>query len=98
MQALQAVLLILATLGPLLVALASALAPLPSGPVAAVFPPWWDQKAAVASAAESGAVIRLGGLPFVVIVLATDRARLHSYGAWFLLDPRNFGGCSRFVD
>jgi hypothetical protein len=87
----------LATLVPLAVALASTLAPLPSGPVAAVFPPWWSATQAVASAASAGRVIRFGAFPFIVVVLAADRAQLHAQGAWILLDPRALGGCTQSV-
>jgi hypothetical protein len=88
------VLLLFATLGPLGMALTTTLAPPPSGPVAAVFPPWWGAAKAAASAGTAGPVIRFGAFPFVVIVLARDRARLQSLGAWLLLDPRAAGGCS----
>jgi hypothetical protein len=94
MRAFQAVLFTAATLGPLGVALASTLAPLPTGPVAAIFPPWWDIAQAETSAAAAGAVIRFGAFPFVVIVSVTDRTRLKSHGAWLLLDPRAVGGCT----
>jgi hypothetical protein len=94
MQAFPAFLLMLATLGPLGVAVVSTMAPLAGGPVAAVFPPWWDAGRAAVSAGDSGAVIRFGALPFVVIVQAKDRAQLQAHGAWLLLDPRAVGGCS----
>jgi hypothetical protein len=93
-QALSAVLLMLATLGPLGVALVSAMAPLPRGPVAAIFPPWWTTQEAVTAAAAAGAVIRFGAFPFIVIILASDRAQLRSHGAWILLDPRAVCDCS----
>jgi hypothetical protein len=49
---------------------------------------------AVTAAASAGAVVRQGAFASVVIVSATDRARLRSHGALFLLDPGAFGGCS----
>jgi len=98
MKALSAAFLMFGALGPLGVALASAMAPLPSGPVAAVFPPWWNTRQAVIAAAAAGAVIRFGAYPSIVIVLATDRAQLRSHGAWLLLDPRAVGDCSPSAD
>jgi hypothetical protein len=95
LRGLPAVVLILAALSPLGVALASSLAPLPTGPVAAVFPPWWGATAAFASAGTAGSVIRFGAFPFIVIVLAADRSQLPLHGAWLLLDPRALGGCSQ---
>lgn len=94
MRALSLSLFMIVALGPLGVALACTLVPLPTGPVAAVFPPWWGARQAVAAAGSAGAVIRLGALPSVVIVLAADRGLLRSHGAWLLLDPSALGGCS----
>ena len=74
---------------------ASARAPA-SGPVALVFPPWWSAAQTVMAASASGAVIRLGSLPFVAIVApanAGERARLHHAGALLLLDPIMVTGC-----
>jgi len=93
MKTIPVVLLILATIGPLGIALKEAMSPLTSGPVAAVFPPWWDAAKAMASAGATGAVIRLGAFPFIVIVLAADRTQLKLNGAWLLLNPLAFGGC-----
>jgi hypothetical protein len=79
--------------GGLLVALTGGAA---SGPVMAIFPPWWDARRAVEAAASGGAVLRLGGTGFAVLV-ATDggqsRERLWRAGAWLLLDPGEFAGC-----
>ena len=44
-----------------------------SGPVAAVFPPWWGGMRTVDAAAEGGAVLRLGLLNFVVLVMPDDQ-------------------------
>jgi hypothetical protein len=67
-----------------------------SGPVAAVFPPWWSGMRTVDAAAEGGAVLRLGRLNFVVLVVPEDqhgRQRLWRAGAWLLLNPRGLAGC-----
>jgi hypothetical protein len=85
--------LLLTVLLPLGMALAAQTAPAATGPVAAMFPPWWDGARAFAAAGTAGPVIRLGAFPFVVIVAAADRARVHASGAWLLLDPALFGGC-----
>ena len=68
-----------------------------SGPVAAVFPPWWGGMHAIDAAAEGGAVLRLGLLNFVVLIVPDDqhgRERLWRAGAWLLLNPRGLSGCS----
>ena len=67
-----------------------------SGPVTAVFPPWWDARRAVEAAASGGAVLRLGGTAFAVLVLPDGTPgleRLRQAGAWLLLDPGGFAGC-----
>jgi hypothetical protein len=67
-----------------------------SGPVAAVFPPWWDGMRAINAAAAGGTVLRLGPLNFVVLVSPDyqgGRARLWRAGAWLLLNPRGLAGC-----
>ena len=67
-----------------------------SGPVAVVFPPWWDGTHAVSAAAEGGAVLRLGRKNFAVLVApdgSQGRQRLWRAGAWLLLDPRGIAGC-----
>jgi hypothetical protein len=85
--------LTLIALFPLGVALAAQFAPPAEGPVAAVFPPWWNARSAFVAAGAAGPVVRFGALPFIVIVAATDRARLRAAGALLLLDPRALGGC-----
>lgn len=80
----------------LLAALVPLCAPPPSGPVAALFPPWWSTARAVIAGAEAGPVIRIGGLGAVVVIAAGDdaaRHRLRASGAWLLLDPQRIGGC-----
>ncbi len=85
---------VLLSLLPLGMALGASLAPLPAGPVAAIFPPWWDAGRTFASASAAGPVIRFGAFPSVVIVMARDRSVLRSRGAWLILDPVAAGGCS----
>nr|WP_294503782.1 hypothetical protein [uncultured Rhodopila sp.] len=66
------------------------------GPVAAVFPPWWDAARAVRAAAEGGAIVRLGLAPFIVLVAPGDtggRDRLWRAGAWLLLGKNGTAGC-----
>ncbi len=79
---------------PPVVALAAMLAPAASGPVAAVFPPWWAPAHSFAAAGAAGPVIRFGAFRFIVIVAAADREILADRGAWLLLDPRAVGGCA----
>jgi hypothetical protein len=79
---------------PLGVALGAQAAPPAAGPVAAVFPPWWPAARAFAAAGTAGPVARFGGVPFIVVVAAPDRARLRAAGAWLLLDPHAVGGCA----
>ncbi len=67
-----------------------------SGPVAAMFPPWWDASRAVAAAAQGGLVLRLGLTAFVVVVVpdeAQGRDRLWRTGAWLLLAGNGLAGC-----
>jgi hypothetical protein len=67
-----------------------------SGPLAAVFPPWWDGIRTVNAAVKAGTVLRLGPLNFVVLVSPDDphgRERLWRAGAWLLLNPRGLPGC-----
>ena len=88
---------------PLSLAFASMLAagsislqPAASGPVAAVFPPWWDGTRALLAAAPAGAVVRFGALPCIVVVVpenTAQRAQLWRDGAWALVNPAAFGGC-----
>ena len=80
--------------GSLAAALLLSMAPSPEGPVAAVFPPWWDGARSLAAAAPAGAVVRFGALPFIVVVAPERRDLLHRAGAWLILDPRALGGCT----
>jgi hypothetical protein len=74
-----------------------ALAPPGAGPVALVFPPWWNDAQVAAGAARAGPLIRLGGYRFVVVVDRDGRAAgsARGTGAWMALNPRAFGACSR---
>jgi hypothetical protein len=77
-------------------ALSLALAPPAQGPVAALFPPWWNATQSLSAAAGAGAIIRFGALPSIIIVQPAGQggaAALHHLGAWAVLDPQVFGGC-----
>ena len=67
------------------------------GPVAAVFPPWWDSAHAFAAAATGGPVLGMGLRGFVVLVAPEEpngRQRLRRAGAWLLIDPSSLAGCA----
>ena len=78
----------------LMAALVLSLQPRPSGPVALIFPPWWNAMRSVVAAAGVGSVVRLGAFPFIVVV-QPDRSgeRMGRSHAWLVLDPRALGGC-----
>jgi hypothetical protein len=59
-----------------------------------VFPPWWSLEDAVVSAGSAGRLVRLGALPFIIVLAEADRPRLRTAGAWMLLDPRALGSCA----
>jgi hypothetical protein len=86
--------LILVAALPLGVALACQFAPQGNGPVAALFPPWWDAQRVFIAAGAAGPVMRFGALKFIVIVASNDQARLRAAGAWLLLDPIALGLCA----
>lgn len=68
-----------------------------SGPVVAVFPPWWDAAHSIASAASGGSVLGLGLRDFVVLLAPDEiggRQRLWHAGAWLLLNPSGLVGCA----
>lgn len=84
-------------LGSLAAAMSLSMRAPSEGPVALVFPPWWSEARSLAAAAEEGALVRLGALPFIVVV----SPRGHGAGrpqaaraAWLALDPAGLGGCS----
>ena len=66
-----------------------------AGPVAAVFPPWWDAARTLGAAAAVAPVLGFGAVPFVVVLHPEGDARapLLRAGALFLLDPAAVG-CS----
>ncbi len=86
--------LALVALLPLGVAMAVVCAPPAGGPVAAAFPPWWTSARIFAAAGGAGRVVRFGGVPFIVVVVAANRPLLRAMGAWVLLDPRLLGACA----
>lgn len=70
--------------------------------VAAVFPPWWSAARSISAAARHAQIVRLGGLPTIVIVrtavphhlgphhLGPDHPgpdQLRADGAWLFLNP-----------
>ena len=66
------------------------------GPVAAVFPPWWETGRTIRAAATAGRIVGFGAANFVVIVVpetAKIDSQLRAAGAWMLLDPKSVGGC-----
>ena len=82
--------------GSLLASGALALGPPASGPVAALFPPWWSATRALVAAASAGTPVRFGAAAFVVVVMPDTQdaaSRLRRAGAWVLLDPQALGGC-----
>lgn len=63
---------------------------------AGVFPPWWEPAEIVAAAGRAGAIIRQGGLPFIVVVRSDSgdaAARLNASGSLFTLNPLGLAGC-----
>ncbi|MCC8941773.1 hypothetical protein H8A99_36450 [Bradyrhizobium sp. Arg68] len=65
--------------------------------VAVAFPPWWGaQRALLAVASANAAIVRMTGMP-TLLVVRPDRAdglqRLHAAGAWLTLDPRAIAAC-----
>jgi hypothetical protein len=65
--------------------------------VAAVFPPWWSAARALGAAANSAQILRLGGLPGIIIVRTDRPDRLRADGAWLFLNPI-LGGCAPFTE
>ncbi len=61
--------------------------------VAAVFPPGWSGADTVKAAAQSSRILRLGGLPNIVIVRTDRPERLRADGAWLFLNPI-LAGCN----
>ena len=67
------------------------------GPVAAIFPPWWNATESFAAATTAGGnVIRQGAWSNILIVAAPGidlSHRLRHAGALLLVDPTAIGGC-----
>lgn len=84
-------------IGTLLVVPVFAMAPDPTHPVAAVFPPWWTPARAFAAVSAAGApVLQLGAAPGVFVLDAGPPdlpARLRAAGAILVLDARALRGC-----
>jgi hypothetical protein len=66
-------------------------------PIAAIFPPWWDaERAFVAAASSGGAIVREGIWSNILVLRSADgdfAERLHSAGAWLLLNPKALDAC-----
>ncbi len=66
------------------------------GPVAAVFPPWWDLTQSVSTASRFGTVIAVGAIPSIVVMQpepGADVSGLHGAGAWGIMAPEFVLGC-----
>lgn len=64
--------------------------------VAGVFPPWWTSRDVIAAAGTAGSIVRLGTLPFIVVVRSDSSdvaARLTASGSLFNFDPLGISGC-----
>jgi hypothetical protein len=70
----------------------------PLAGVAVVFAPWIAPGEAIARAVAAGAsLVRLGGLPSIVVVSPADRGyvdRVFAAGALLALDPKLLAACS----
>jgi hypothetical protein len=80
------------------VVLAAATAPADGREAAGVFPPWWGESRILDAAAQAGAVLAVGALPFIVRVsdpAGHAPARLHAAGALFAIDPQGLLACSQ---
>lgn len=67
------------------------------GPIAAIFPPWWQPERVFQAAGTAGRIIRLGQWRFVVVVNSEGSQtpeRLRAAGAVLLTDPGLAIGCS----
>ncbi len=81
-------------LGSLAASLALTMQPPASGPVALIFPPWWSAARSMLAAADAGAIIRFGSMPFIVVIIPDPNAPgANDTGAWLRLDPLHLGGC-----
>jgi hypothetical protein len=71
--------------------------PLDDKVAAGVFPPWWSQSQILAAASQAGQILRMGAVPFVVVVQDDEgavAARLKEAGSLFSLDPNGAAGCA----
>jgi hypothetical protein len=66
-------------------------------PVAALFPPWWGAERVFAAAASAGgAIVREGAWSNILVLSSADgdfADRLHTAGAWLLLNPKALDAC-----
>lgn len=69
----------------------------PESGVAVVFAPWTTPQAALLRAGEAGGrLVRLGGLPFIAVVIPDDSdytSRILAAGAWLVVDPQVIAAC-----
>ena len=69
----------------------------PDNGVAVIFAPWISQEQAVARAARPGGrLVRMGGLPFIVVVTPDGpdyTARVLADGAMLVVDPKAIAAC-----
>jgi hypothetical protein len=88
--------------GMSILAVSTAMLPVLSGGMtdprigAGVFPPWWSSRDVIAAAGAAGSIVRLGAVPFIVVVRSdgsdvTDSLR--ASGSLFNLDPLGIAGC-----
>jgi len=81
-------------LGSLAGSIALTAQPPASGPVALIFPPWWNAARSALAASSAGAIIRFGAVPFIVVIMPNPNAQgAAGTGAWLRLDPLHLGGC-----
>ncbi|MDF1793597.1 MAG: hypothetical protein P1U88_16910 [Thalassobaculaceae bacterium] len=89
----------LAGIAMLVVATVGVLAPVAgtTGPVAAVFPPWWSARDVMASLSGTDAVILREGVASSVLLVDSPTsglpARLRAAGALLIVDPKAAAGC-----
>jgi hypothetical protein len=85
---------ILLGLGSLAGSIALTAQPPAAGPVALIFPPWWNAARSALAASSAGAIIRFGAVPFIVVIMPNQGPQGEpSTGAWLRLDPLHLGGC-----
>jgi hypothetical protein len=66
-------------------------------PVAAIFPPWWDDvHVFTAAASTGGAIVREGAWSNILVVISDEGDlphRLHAAGAWLVVNPIALDAC-----